>query len=211
MTETKIISIHPQRIEDKKIEKIAVVLKKNGVVAYPTDTFYGLGANCSSDEAVKKIFVLKGREMSKPLPVIISDLSMLPDLVEEIPTVFERLAESFWPGPLTLIFRASGRMTGIVSGGTGTIGVRLPDFPWLLALIRRAGFPLTATSANLSKEKEIRDPRDLIREFAGKIELIVDGGLAPESKPSTVVDITSGKVDILREGAVPSSVLRRYI
>jgi L-threonylcarbamoyladenylate synthase len=210
MIKTEIISIDPKRIEKDKIETIVAFLNNDGVIAYPTDTFYGLGVNCYSEKAVKKIFDLKGRDTTKALLVVISGRSMLQDLVESIPFSFEPLAENFWPGPLTLIFKASERLPGIVSGGSKTIGVRWPDFVWLQALIRRAGFPLTATSANLSEEKEIIDPSRLVEEFEGKIDLIVDGGPAPGGKPSTVVDISSGGLSILREGAIPSSALRRY-
>lgn len=210
MIKTKIISIDSERIEEDKIETIVAFLNNNGVIAYPTDTFYGLGVNCYSEKAVKKIFDLKGRETTKALPVVISGRSMLNDLVESIPPSFEPLAENFWPGPLTLIFRASGRLSGIVSGGSKTIGVRWPDFVWLQALIRRAGFPLTATSANLSGDKEISDPSHLVEEFEGKIDLIVDGGPAPGGEPSTVVDISSGGLSVVREGVIPASALRRY-
>ncbi len=210
MIKTEIISIDPKRIEKDKIDTIVAFLNNDGVIAYPTDTFYGLGVNCYSEKAVKKIFDLKGRDTTKALPVVISGRSMLQDLVESIPFSFEPLAENFWPGPLTLIFKASERLPGIVSGGSKTIGVRWPDFVWLQALIRRAGFPLTATSANLSEEKEIIDPSRLAEEFEGKIDLIVDGGPAPGGKPSTVVDISSGGLSILREGAIPSSAFRRF-
>ena len=210
MIKTEIISIDPKRIEKDKIETIVAFLNNDGVIAYPTDTFYGLGVNCYSEKAVKKIFDLKGRDTTKALPVVISGRSMLQDLVGSIPFAFEPLAENFWPGPLTLIFKASERLPGIVSGGSKTIGVRWPDFVWLQALIRRAGFPLTATSANLSEEKEIIDPSRLAEEFEGKIDLIVDGGPAPGGKPSTVVDISSDGLSILREGAIPSSAFRRY-
>ena len=210
MIKTEIISIDPKRIEKDKIETIVAFLNNDGVIAYLTDTFYGLGVNCYSEKAVKKIFDLKGRDTTKALPVVISGRSMLQDLVGSIPFAFEPLAENFWPGPLTLIFKASERLPGIVSGGSKTIGVRWPDFVWLQALIRRAGFPLTATSANLSEEKEIIDPSRLVEEFEGKIDLIVDGGPAPGGKPSTVVDISSDGLSILREGAIPSSAFRRY-
>lgn len=211
MVKTENISIDPKRIDVGKIGMIVSCLKKEGVIAYPTDTFYGLGVNCYSKEAVEKVFILKGRDMSKPLPVVISDLKMLPGLVENFPVVFESLADSFWPGPLTLIFRASDRVPGAVLGGAKTIGVRYPDFSWLQALIHEAGFPLTATSANLSAQDEIRDVRRIIEEFYGKIDMIVDGGPAPGSKPSTVVDISSGRLAILREGAIPASAFQSYL
>ena len=211
MVKTKIFSIDPGQINGEKNAAIARILRNDGVIAYPTDTFYGLGANCYSESAVKKVFVLKGRDPSKPLPVVISDRKMLAGLVEEIPPLFEMLADKFWPGPLTLVLRASKSLPSVVLGGTGSIGVRYPDFPWLQALVREAKFPLTATSANLSNSNEINDPSRLVQEFAGKIDLIVDGGPVPACLPSTVLDLTSGKVSVLREGAVPASALGKFL
>lgn len=210
MSRTEVYSIDPGRIEEDKIEAISFFLKNDAVIAFPTDTFYGLGSSCYSRQAVERIFSLKARQSAKPLPLVISDFSMLLDVAGRIPPVFEPLAEEFWPGLLTLIFKASEKLPSIVTGGRGTVGVRFPDFAWLQALIRSAGFPLTATSANLSGGREISDPARLVQEFGGVIDLIVDGGRLPERKPSTVVDISSGGLSVVREGAIPASAFSKY-
>lgn len=208
---TEIIKVDTERVELDKFDLINTVLKKDGVMAYPTDTFYGLGVNCFSEDAIRKVYMLKERDLSKPLSVIIADLSELEELVEDIPPIFKSLSNEFWPGLLTLVFRASEKLPEMLIGPSRSIGVRYPDYDWLRALVRYAGFPITATSANLSDREEASDPFCVIEDFSGRINLIVDGGLTPGIRPSTVVDISTGTVKILREGALPASLLRRYL
>ena len=208
---TEIIKVDTERVELDKFDLINTVLKKDGVMAYPTDTFYGLGVNCFSEDAIRKVYMLKERDLSKPLSVIIADLSELEELVEDIPPIFKSLSNEFWPGLLTLVFRASEKLPEMLIGPSRSIGVRYPDYDWLRALVRYAGFPITATSANLSNRGEASDPFCVIEDFSGRINLIVDGGLTPGIRPSTVVDISTGTVKILREGALPASLLRRYL
>jgi len=208
---TEIIKVDTERVELDKFDLINAVLKEDGVMAYPTDTFYGLGVNCFSEDAIRKVYMLKERDLSKPLSVIIADLSELEELVEDIPPIFKSLSSEFWPGLLTLVFRASEKLPEMLIGPSRSIGVRYPDYDWLRALVRYAGFPITATSANLSDREEASDPFCVIEDFSGRINLIVDGGLTPGIRPSTVVDISTGTVKILREGALPASLLRRYL
>jgi len=208
---TEIVKVDTNRVEPDKLDLIKTVLKENGVMAYPTDTFYGMGVNCFSEDAIRKVYLLKRRDLSKPLSVIIADLSELEELVEDIPPIFKPLSSEFWPGLLTVIFRASEKLPENLLGSSRSIGVRYPDFEWLRALVRHAGFPITATSANLSDRGEASDPQCVVEDFSGKIDLIVDGGQTPGLRSSTVVDISSGKVKVLREGALPVSLLRRYL
>jgi L-threonylcarbamoyladenylate synthase len=209
---TQIIKIDPQVIESGLIDIIIDVLRRGGIAAYPTDTFYGLGVNCYREKAVEKVYRLKKREYDKPISLVVSDVAMVRGVCMNIPPAFEEMAKSFWPGPLTLILKASSsRLPSVLLGEDGSIGIRLPDFPWLRELIRRAGFPLTATSANISGEKEIFQPDKVIEIFEGKVDLIVDGGMTPGQLPSTVVDLTSEKPKIIREGALPSTRLSPYL
>ena len=207
---TEIIKVDTDRVEPDKLDLIKTVLKEDGVMAYPTDTFYGIGANCFSEDSIQKVYLLKKRDLSKPLSVIIADSSQLDELVGEIPPIFRPLSSEFWPGPLTVVFRASEKLPEILLGHSRSIGVRYPDFKWLRALVRHTGFPVTATSANFSREAETRDPKCVREDFSGKIDLIVDGGLTPGIQSSTVIDISSGFVKILREGALPVSLFRKY-
>lgn len=207
---TQIIKISPHLIEDKKIELIVRVLREEGIMAYPTDTFYGLGANCYLERALEKIYRLKRRKKAKPISLVISDRAMVNEVCVDIPPLFEALTKAFWPGPLTLVLKASGALPKILQSEQGSIGVRLPDFSWLRTVIRESGFPLTATSANISGEKEISQPEKIIEIFDGRVDLIVDGGETPGRLPSTVVDLTLTRPKILREGALPSSKFSEY-
>lgn len=208
---TEIIKVDTERVELDKFDLIKSVLKKDGVLAYPTDTFYGLGVNCFSGEAILKVYMLKERDLSKPLSVIIADLSKLEELVENIPPIFKSLSREFWPGLLTMVFRASEKLPEVLAGHSRSIGVRFPDFDWLRALVRHVGFPITATSANISNRGEASDPFCVREDFSGKINLLVDGGQTPGLRPSTVIDISTGTVKILREGALPVSLFEKYL
>lgn len=209
--DTKILEIDPQWIEADKIKIIAEVLREKGVMAFPTDTVYGLGANCFALSAIQKIYSLKTREPSKPLPVLISRRSMVESLADEIPSLFWVLTEKFWPGPLTLVLKASSDLPKEMIGPGESVGIRLPDIGWLQRLINNVGFPITATSANISGENEIDDPNRIKDIFFGKVDLIVDGGKTRGLRPSTVVDLSSPKPKILRGGAIPPSDFEKYL
>jgi L-threonylcarbamoyladenylate synthase len=202
---TEFIKIDPLRIDNAQLDAIVKILKGDGIIAYPTDTFYGLGGNCFSERAVQRIIALKRRNPAKPMSIVIPAKEILIDLVAEIPPVYTALEREFWPGPLTVVFRASDKVPDFIRGPSQTIGIRYPDYPWLWSLVRKAGFPLTATSANLSQKSEAFDPQEIMEDFGGKINLIVDGGKTQGSKPSTVVDISSGRLVVLREGRIPAS------
>ncbi len=208
---TQIIKINLSLIERDKIDNIVDILREGGVVVYPTDTFYGLGANVYLTEAVKKIYTLKRRERLKPIPVIVSDLVMAEDISTDRPLIFQDITKRFWPGPLTIVLKASPKIPDVLQSPAGSIGVRWPDVPWLRELIRQGRFPLTATSANLSGHTEISDPDVIIESFSGTVDLIVDGGISPGELPSTVLDLTGERPRILREGALPSSEIRQYL
>jgi L-threonylcarbamoyladenylate synthase len=209
--DTKILEIDPHRVEADKIRMIAGVLQGEGVIAFPTDTVYGLGANCFSKSAIQRIYRLKGRKPSKPLSVLISDRSMVQSLADEIPSLFWVLTEKFWPGPLTLVLKASSDLPKEMIGPGESVGIRLPDILWLQRLIDDVAFPITATSANISGENEIDDPHRIKDIFCGKIDLIVDGGKTGGILPSTVVDLSSPRPKIIREGAVPLTDFEKYL
>lgn len=208
--ETRIIKINLGHFEQEELQEVVDVLKKGGIVVYPTDTFYGLGANAYLVEAVKKIYILKARDPAKPVPLVVSGLIMAKDMAVMIPSVFEVIAHKFWPGPLTVILKAAPHIPAVLQSPEGSVGIRWPDHPWLRTLIERAGFPLTATSANLKGEKEMSDPEEVLEVFSGKVDLIVDGGKCPGLSPSTVIDLTHKRPRILREGALPASELIPY-
>jgi len=208
---THIIEVKPGPFDAAKMGKIADILRKDGVMAYPTDTFYGLGAGAYSRVAVRKIYLLKRRERGKPLSVVVSGVDMAERVAASLPPVFSDISRKFWPGPLTLVIKAKPLFPPVMLGPGGSLALRLPDMPWLLELVRQMDVPLTATSANLSGEKEIDSGEEVIEAFNGKVDLIIDGGKTPGGLPSTIMDLTSEKPRILREGAVPSERLCRYL
>ena len=208
---TRVIKVRPDFVEPDKLEEIVSVLRKEGIIVYPTETFYGLGVNIFVPRAIHRVYRLKKRDPSRPLPVVISDPGMLRDVIMDLPSVYEPLISAFWPGPLTVILKASPGVPETLQGSSGTVGVRLTGYKWLRALIRRAGFPLTATSANLSGEAEISDPEKAFKLFEGKVHLMVDGGKTRGFLPSTVVDLTGDKPRLVREGAVSSLRLREFL
>lgn len=208
---TQIVKVNLNLIESDKIETIVNILREGGIVVYPTDTFYGLGANSYLTDAVKKIYTLKRRERLKPIPVVVSDLDMAEDITTDRPLIFQEITKRFWPGPLTIVLKASSKIPEEVQSPAESIGIRCPDLPWLRELIRQGRFPLTATSANLSGQTEITDPNVIKESFSGKVDLIVDGGNSPGGLPSTVVDLTGERPRIIREGALPSSKMKQYL
>jgi len=208
---TLIVRIEPEKVPDDVIEPVADILLRDGVMAYPTETFYGLGAVCFSGKAVRRIYRLKARDAGKPLSLIVSGLDMIETLAFDPLPIFHRLAGEFWPGPLTLVLKASPLFPARLAGPGHTIGVRIPSVPWLRRLITKVGLPITATSANISGKGEISDPAEILRTFNDKVDIIVDGGPTRGGRASTIVDITGRTPLILREGAVSKAQLEKYL
>ena len=209
--QTSIIKVDPDRVEKDKVQKIADILGKGGLIAFPTETFYGLGAHALIRDAVEAVFRIKSRDPGKPVSVIVSDLAMFERIVEPPPAVFKAIASRFWPGPLTLVLRAVPGIPDNILGPDRTIGIRFPRVDWLRAVVKTLGAPITATSANISGEKELYDPRNVKRAFAGLVDLIVDGGRTPGLLATTVLDLTQDKPRILRDGQVSRSALEEFL
>jgi L-threonylcarbamoyladenylate synthase len=209
--EARLVRLNPDIIGSDVILDIVGTLRRGGVIVYPTDTFYGLGADCFSRKALSRIYEIKGRPLSKALPVLVADENMARQLASDIPPAFDKLTAVFWPGPLTLILKAAPHLPDELVGPERTIGVRLPALAWLRELVRAAGFPVVATSANISGGSEIDSGAAAVRLFADRVDLIVDGGQTTGGRPSTVVDLTSGKPVIRRGGAIPRLRLQKFI
>ena len=208
---TRVIKIDSESVDDRTCCDIVRVLRDDGVIVYPTDTFYGLGGNCFSQKALQRIFKIKRRSGLKGLPVLVSDKKMAIALISEHPPVFDALSARFWPGPLTFILKAAPHLPGRLVGPARTIGIRFPAVAWLQALIREAGFPIIATSANISGRSETASPGEAARRFHEKVDLIVDGGPTPGGLPSTVVDLTGEKPVLIREGVISRNDLERFL
>lgn len=193
---------------EEVLTKAAHILRQGGVVAFPTETYYGLAADPFCEEALKKIFVLKQRPLKKPLLTIIDDNSQLDLLVTEIPTPFHNLMTSFWPGPLTLIFPARPSLFSLLTGGTGTIGVRLSSHPIARELLRFFGGPLTATSANIAGQQPAVTVLDLKVQFGQKLDGVIDGGTLPGAGGSTIVGYDGSDITFIRAGVISSDRIK---
>jgi L-threonylcarbamoyladenylate synthase len=189
---------------DEVIQQAIEAMKAGGVIVYPTDTIYGLGADALSPEGCARVYELKGRPENNPIHVVVADLSMAETVVELTPLAC-KLAEQFLPGALTLVLPAKPGVAEILTGGTGTLGIRIPNHPVCLEIARQLGRPFTATSANISGTGDCRSleaVRVSFGEKIGEIAYMVDGGELPESRASTVVDARGEKPIILRQGPV---------
>ena len=182
------------------ITEAATLIRGGGLVAFPTETVYGLGANALDESAIERIYRVKGREHDKPLALLVADRDTAGKLGARIPDFAFRLMEEYWPGPLTLIFEASAIVPSSVKGPGGTIGVRMPDHPVALELIRSSDLPLAATSANPSGEISPTTADEVGKTLGARIDLIIDGGGTAVKIPSTVIDVTGDRPVIVREG-----------
>lgn len=199
---TEIIEINIHSPETDKLEYAALVLRNGGLVAFPTETVYGLGANALNGSAVSNIFTAKGRPSDNPLIVHISDSKDLDKLTTKRPEVCDKLIRSFWPGPLTLVMPRSPAIPDAVTAGLDTVAVRMPSHPIALALIRETGLPIAAPSANSSGKPSPTCARHVIEDLEGKVDAIIDGGCVAVGLESTVLDITTPIPVILRPGGV---------
>jgi L-threonylcarbamoyladenylate synthase len=186
----------------ESLSRISETITRGGVIAFRTDTFYGLGADAFNPDAVRKIKQLKDRDEQKPILIVISDRDQLDRLMSDRARAFDLLASRFWPGPLTLIGRAAPEVPEEITAGTGTVGVRLPGDDKVRALIRGCGGALTATSANPADRAPAKTAQEVSDYFGEAIELIVDGGAAQTDLPSTVVDVSGTEPKLVREGVI---------
>jgi L-threonylcarbamoyladenylate synthase len=183
------------------------IISTGGLIAFRTDTFYGLGADPFNRFAVQRIRELKGREDNKPILLLISDIEQLDRFLGERSAIFELIAVGHWPAPLTLIGPSHPELPIELTAGTSTIGVRLPDDESVRVLVRTCGGALTATSANTSGKAPARTAQEVDNYFPAGIDLIIDGGQVTTTEPSTVLDLTGSEPRLIREGAVPRSSL----
>ncbi len=202
----EILRIHPLEPEPALVEFVANSLDSGNVVALPTDTFYGLAVDPVNLAAVDRIYDIKNRARHKPLSLLISDVAQAYALARACDQAFDRLAERFWPGPLTIIVKAGSRLPLRVTANTGNVALRVPDAAIARAVIARLGLPITATSANLHGFPECTYAQSVRDQLGDQIPLIVDGGPTGRTVATTIVDLTAGgnEWSILREGAIPT-------
>lgn len=210
--ETKRIKIEDtQRIRKEELAEAAEILRQGGLVAFPTETVYGLGANALNEEAAKKIYAAKGRPSDNPLIAHVADFEAVKPLVREIPEAGKKLMEQYWPGPLTLVFPKSEIVPFGTTGGLETVAIRMPEHEVARMLIRLAGVPVAAPSANTSGRPSPTTADHVYQDMNGKIEILVDGGSVGIGLESTIVDV-SGEVPVmLRPGAITLEMLRETL
>ena len=211
-TEILYVDRKAQSLQDvNKIKEAALWIRNNEVVAFPTETVYGLGGNAFSNEAIEKIYQAKGRPSDNPLIVHIAKREQLHDFVREIPRLAEQLMDAFWPGPLTLVLPTSGALATKVTANLPTVAVRMPEHPVALALIEAAGVPVAAPSANLSGKPSPTTAEHVEKDLSGRIRAIVDGGKTGVGVESTVVDCTESVAMILRPGGITKEEIEEVV
>ncbi|HXD32439.1 MAG TPA: L-threonylcarbamoyladenylate synthase [Pyrinomonadaceae bacterium] len=184
------------------------IISRGGIIAFRTDTLYGLGVDPGNEAAVRALVELKGREAGKPILVIVSDASEVDRFIVERSANFDLVTSEFWPGPLTIVGKAIEALPVDLTAGTGTIGVRLPNDEGVRELVRVCGGALTATSANVSGGPPARNAEDVQQQFPSGVDLILDGGDVTVAEPSTVLDLSGELPRLIREGAVSREKLR---
>ncbi len=202
LKDTLVLKVNPVSPDGKLIGYAARVLRAGGLVAFPTETVYGIGANLLDGEAVSRLYKVKERPRSKPFTVHISDLSQIKTLGCSLDARAKKLAGKFWPGPLTMVLKAKRG---------GSVGFRMPANKVAIDLIRRAGVPVVAPSANLSGRKPPVEAGEILKELGGKIEVLIDSGPTEVGIESTVVDLTEKGFSVLREGALKKEAIEKIL
>ncbi len=205
----KTLIIKPKKNSDLRLA--AETLKRGGLVAFPTETVYGLGANALDGKAVEKIFEAKGRPNDNPLIVHVSDKEELFALVSKVPEKAQKLMDKFWPGPLTLVLNKSKSVPRAVTAGQETVAIRMPNNKIALELIKQSGIPVAAPSANVSTRPSPTEAKHVLEDLDGKIDAIIDGGRTDIGLESTVIDLTSETPTILRPGKITKEELEKVI
>ncbi len=198
-----------ESLSTREFGLILSLLRAGGVIGFPTDTAYGLGADPFNEGAVAQIFALKGRPETKPLLLLVDSLEMAESVILSNP-LFRRVSSAFWPGPLTLILPANPIVPASVTAGTGTVGIRWPVAPFATELLRRFGKPITATSANKSGRPAAVTAAEVKLEFGDSLPILVDGGELPVRGGSTLLDLTTTPPSLLRDGPVSFDVLSAF-
>lgn len=192
----------------ENMEKAAAVIRNGGLVAVPTETVYGLAGNGLDEKAVSEIYEVKGRPAVKPLSLMVPDEDAMEKYCEDVPRQAHALAKRFWPGPLTIVLRAKRSIPPVVLAGGATVGLRCPDHPKTLALLRLCNLPLAAPSANPSGEESPKTAQQVMAYFDGKIDAVIDGGPCGIGRESTLIDLSRRPYRILREGALSTETIR---
>jgi L-threonylcarbamoyladenylate synthase len=190
--------------------RAALVVKSGGIVAFPTESFYGLAVDVNREAAIERLFVVKKRRRDRPVLILISSLEAVDRFAARVPSLAKRLMKAFWPGGLTLILETAADVSPLLTAGTGKIGMRLSSHPVATTLANAVGGAVTGTSANRSGEPPCRNPRAILETLGAEVDLILDGGETPGETGSTVMDVTVSPPRIVREGLIPFRQLEAF-
>lgn len=208
---TMVYKVDGEHISEELLKEVGDILKMGGLVAFPTETVYGIGANALEETASRKIYAAKGRPTDNPLIIHIARLLDLPYIVDEIPNKAQILAETFWPGPLTMVMKKSEKVPDEITGGMDTVAIRMPKHPIALKIIEAGGGYIAAPSANTSGRPSPTLASHVVSDLSGKIDIIIDGGPVQIGLESTIVDMTGKIPIILRPGYISQEMLERVI
>jgi len=187
---------------EKQVERAVKILKNGGIVAFPTDTVYGLGANAFNEDAVLKVYIAKARPREFALTLLLADISQIKLVADDVPKIAWKLAERFMPGALTIVLRKSMAVSNMITGDGDTVAVRVPDHPVPVAIVKGLGAPITGTSANRSGCPSPVTAEDVYKQLRNKVNMIIDGGKCPLGVSSTVVDLTVNPPKVIRYGTI---------
>ena len=203
--------VDPENPDAKAIQAAVDAIRAGNLVVFPTETVYGLAADATNEAAVRKVIDAKGRAEKQPLPVQVSGAGAILQVAEFVPERVRPLMDLYWPGPLTLVLVKNPAIPGVVTGGKETVGVRVPDHPIALALVKALGTPIVATSANVSGEPATTNAPDAVRDVGSSVEVVLDGGDSRLGQASTVVDVTVTPAKVLRRGTINVDALRKVL
>ena len=207
----QILKVSPDYSEEDVINSAAAIVSRGGVIAYPTETIYGLGADATNERAIRRVFEIKGRDFANPVSVIIGDPQDVYPLVRKVTDTAQKLMDAFWPGPLTIVFESADGVLPLITANTGKIGIRLTSHEVARQIAAKTGKPLTATSANLSGAPECANASDVATQLGDKIDAIINLGNTSGTKGSTIIDVTCAPLAILREGAISRKTIEKYL
>lgn len=207
----EVLKVDEDHSKEIILTQAAEILAGGGIIAYPTETFYGLGADATNEKAIEKIFAVKGRDFKNPISLIIGQTADVYPLVKDVPEKARKLMEAFWPGALTIVFLAANIVSTRLTAGSGKIGMRVSSHPIAQTIVQKLKKPLTATSANLSGAPECSLASEVIKQIGDKIDAILDWGETQGGKASTIIDVTCDPPVILREGTINRESIKKCI
>lgn len=208
---SQIIKCLEERLSDQELAKAGDIIRSGGLVAFPTESFYGLGVDALNDKAIERLISVKKRQENNPILILIPSIECLGEYVKIVPGIAEKLMKRFWPGGLTIVLEAAPAVPSILTSGTGKIGIRLSSDPIATGLAKAVGRPVTGTSANISGHPPCNLARDVFDSIGNDIDLILDGGKTKGEKGSTVLDLTVTPPKVLREGIISLDLLKEEV